>query len=65
VTTTGEKLYVAPPGEGTSELYPASADRFFLLTFDIEPGFQMDTAGNATGAKVKGAGFEFTAKKIK
>jgi CubicO group peptidase (beta-lactamase class C family) len=65
VTTSGEKLYVAPPGEGTSELYPASADRFFLLTFDIELGFEMDTEGNATGAKVKGDGFEFTAKKIK
>ena len=65
VTTSGEKLYVASPGEETSELSPASAHRFFLLSFDVELGFEVDASGNATGAILKGDGFERTAKKIK
>jgi len=61
----GEKLLVNSPGAETSELYPESRVRFFVLGLDVQLEFSLDEAGAATGVKLHGDGWEATARKIK
>ena len=65
LSRAGEKLLVNSPGAETSELYPESRVRFFVLGLDVQLEFSLDEAGAATGVKLHGDGWEATARKIK
>lgn len=67
VTISAEngKLYIQPPGQPKSELYPSSETEFFMATDNVRIVFTKDEQGMVNGAKVHLGSRTLDGKKIK
>jgi CubicO group peptidase (beta-lactamase class C family) len=65
ITTENGKLYVQPPGQPKSELYPSSETEYFLVTDNIRIAFVKDEQGAVNAVKVYFGNRAVDGKRIK
>lgn len=65
ITTEQGKLFIQPPGQAKSELYPASETEFFTVTDNVRIVFNKDAQGAVNGLTAHFGGRSLNGKKLK